>query len=212
MESSTFSNECLIHNAESNCFCKDCGNIMCSHCSIKHKCPTMKKKVIEYLDDSIICNFKFNKYLGKGSFGYVFQVKSHLDDGIYALKVIEEVNKASLNQVKKEIAIMAKIKHPNIVQYASSNWIPDKELLWISMELCDGSLDKSLKNLDQKTTLQYFKQICEGIRVLHKEYKIIHRDLKPGNILIKENVAKLCDFGEAREFKENITLSNKLGF
>jgi len=80
------------------------------------------------------------------------------------------------------------------------------------MELCDGSLDKSLKNLERKTALQYFKQICEGIRVLHKEYKIIHRDLKPGNILIKENVAKLCDFGEAREFKENITLSNKLGF
>ena len=80
------------------------------------------------------------------------------------------------------------------------------------MELCDGSLDKSLKNVDQKTVFQYFKQICEGIRVLHKECKIIHRDLKPGNILIKENVAKLCDFGEAREFKENMTLSNKLGF
>jgi len=116
MQSSTFSNECQIHNAESNCFCKDCGNIMCSDCSKAHKCPTMKKKVIEYLDDSIICNFKFDKYLGKGSFGYVFQVKSHLDDQIYALKVIEEVDKSSFNQVKKEIAIMAKIKHPNIVQ------------------------------------------------------------------------------------------------
>jgi len=48
------------------------------------------------------------------------------------LKVIEEVDKRSFNQVKKEIAIMAKIKHPNIVRYDSSNWIPDKELLWIS--------------------------------------------------------------------------------
>jgi len=75
-----------------------------------------------------------------------------------------EVDKASFNQVKKEIAIMAKIKHPNIVQYANSNWIPDKELLWISMELCDGSLDKSLKNLYQKTALQLFLIISKEIK------------------------------------------------
>jgi len=207
-----FSNECRTHKAENNCFCKDCGSIMCTDCSKTHKCPTMKKKVIEYLHDSLISNFKFMKYIGKGSFGSVFQVKSYLDDQIYALKVIEDVDKASFQQVKKEIAIMAKIKHPNIVRYCASNWLLDKEVLWISMELCDGSLDKHLKNLDQKTALQYFKHICEGIRVLHKEYKIIHRDLKPGNILIKDNIAKLCDFGQSKEFKENLSLSNNLGF
>ena len=70
------SNECLTHGQENCCFCKDCGLIMCSDCSKTHSCPKMKKKVIEYIDDSLLDNFKFEKYLGAGSYGSVFRVTS----------------------------------------------------------------------------------------------------------------------------------------
>jgi len=105
---------------------------------------------------------------------------------------------------------MAKTEHPNIIKYFASNWIKRKQLLWITMELCDGSLDQFIENLDQKTALDYFYQICEGVRALHQEYKIIHRDLKPGNILLKNNIPKLCDFGEAKTMtKTTMTLSDQ---
>ena len=77
------------------------------------------------------------------------------------------------------------------------------------MELCDEGLDSFIKKIDQKTAFEYFQQICEGVRHLHIDQKIIHRDLKPGNILLKENLVKICDFGEAKRIeKSNITLSD----
>ena len=81
------------------------------------------------------------------------------------------------------------------------------------MELCDNSLDNIIKTFDQTTAIQYFAQICEGVRFLHHDQKIIHRDLKPGNILLKGNTIKISDFGEAKESrKETLTLSEGLGF
>ena len=185
----SFSNECPTHHEESQCFCLDCGLVMCPPCSLSHKCPSMKKKHIEYINESLLNNFKFEKYLGKGSFGYVFKVQSLLDDQIYALKVIEEVDKTSFQLVRKEVAMMAKIKHQNIIKYHMSSWIEEKEILWIAMELCQGSLDKYLNNLDVKTAMEYFREICKGVQALHQEFQIIHRDLKPGNILIKDDVS-----------------------
>ena len=70
------SNERVSHKRENNCFCKACGSIMCPECSQTHFCPKMKKKVIEYLDESLLDNFKFEKYLGAGSYGSVFRVTS----------------------------------------------------------------------------------------------------------------------------------------
>jgi len=151
----SFSNECPLHFEEINCFCLDCGLVMCALCSITHKCP-MKKNHIEQLNEILTKNFKFQKYLGKGNLGSVFKVKSFLEDKIFALKVIEDVNKASFELLRKELAVLANIEHKNIIKYHSSNWIEEEEILWIVMDLCEGNLDKYLRNLDEKTALDYF--------------------------------------------------------
>jgi serine/threonine protein kinase len=44
-----------------------------------------------------------------------------------------------------------------------------------------------------------FAQIVRGLQVLAVN-KVIHRDLKPTNILLKEGVVKIADFGLARKF------------
>ncbi|KAJ3326077.1 Suppressor of Sensor Kinase (SLN1) [Blyttiomyces sp. JEL0837] len=43
----------------------------------------------------------------------------------------------------------------------------------------------------------WIKMTLEGLRYIHK-HNIIHRDLKPGNLLLKDNVVKLADFGAAK--------------
>ena len=111
-----YANKCL-HDFEKKCFCRDCGFFMCSQCSMEHNCPNMKKKVIEYIDESLFSNFKFEKFLGKGSYGSVFKVLNLLDNQIYALKIIEEVDKDSFQKVKLEVELMTKIKYPNIVTF-----------------------------------------------------------------------------------------------
>ncbi len=203
---------CQYHKKEKNCFCKNCGEVMCSDCSSKHSCST-KKKTIEYLNEDLLNNFKFNKYLGAGGYGSVFEVVSLIDDKAMALKVIEDVNESFFFDAKKEISLMSKIKHPNIVEYYASNWNKKAEILTVCMELCDSNLNDVLGTMDENTACVYFQQICEGLRYLHEEKKIVHRDLKPQNILLKNNVIKLCDFGESRQMsKDYMSLSRSGGF
>lgn len=57
--------------------------------------------------------------------------------------------------------------------------------------------------LDEKTSAQILKEICNGLKILHDE-KIIHRDLKPSNIMLtKTSSIKLIDFSISRIEKEN---------
>ena len=69
------------------------------------------------------------------------------------------------------------------------------------MELCDDNLfkkrEKDLSDgeyYDESFIIKILKQICEGLSYLHGK-KIAHRDIDPRNIMIKDGVIKLIDFG-----------------
>jgi fused-like protein len=54
------------------------------------------------------------------------------------------------------------------------------------------------KRLKLEEIRNYFKQIVSALLYLN-DNRIVHRDLKPQNILIRDGVVKLCDFGFARK-------------
>jgi serine/threonine protein kinase len=76
-------------------------------------------------------------------------------------------------------------------------------------EYCKGSnLRKYIQtqgaSLSLKDKLLLFKQIVQGVGLLHS-YNVVHRDLKPDNIIITESgQAKLIDFGIAMSGIENV--------
>ena len=43
-----------------------------------------------------------------------------------------------------------------------------------------------------------------------REKKIAHRDLKPQNILIKDGIIKLCDFGFAKQLSASTQFMNSI--
>src|SRR4051794_36490547 len=57
-----------------------------------------------------------------------------------------------------------------------------------------GSINKLLTENKIK---QYTREILEGVHYIHSN-NIIHRDIKGANILLKNGVCKLSDFGSAK--------------
>lgn len=66
-----YSNKCEFHGKEFIFYCRGCGIILCPLCTQRHKCSNKKK--IEGLNDFLLESFKFEKYLGEGTFGKVFK-------------------------------------------------------------------------------------------------------------------------------------------
>lgn len=78
--------------------------------------------------------------------------------------------------------------------------------LYLFFEYCsDGDLKKYLdkkegRRLSENEACLFMRHLCEGFKTLYDE-NIIHRDIKPANILLHEGIAKISDFGFARQIE-----------
>ncbi|EOA13463.1 hypothetical protein CARUB_v10026506mg [Capsella rubella] len=104
---------------------------------------------------------------------------------------------------QREVLLLSRIKHENIVQFIGACIEPK---LMIITELMEGNtLQKFMltirpKPLDLKLSISFALDIARGMEFLN-ENGIIHRDLKPSNMLLTgdQKHVKLADFGLARE-------------
>jgi len=145
--------------------------------------------------------------LGKGSYAKVFRGHMKANPSIQiAVKEIELSGKSSnpkfLQTLDREINILRRFNHPNIIQLYDVVRLPDK--MFIFLEICeDGDLKKLIteqkqKIFPEKQVLAMVSQMVDAFKVMY-ENNVIHRDLKPANILIQKNLYKISDFGFARE-------------
>uniref|UniRef100_A0A665SX36 non-specific serine/threonine protein kinase n=1 Tax=Echeneis naucrates TaxID=173247 RepID=A0A665SX36_ECHNA len=143
------------------------------------------------------------KKIGEGSFGKAILVKSKEDGFICHYKARQES--------RKEVAVLAKMSHPNIVQYKES--FEEGGSLYIVMDYCEGGdLFKKInaqKGLlfSEEQILDWFVQICLALKHVH-DRKILHRDIKSQNIfLTKDGTVQLGDFGIARVLNSTVELA-----
>eukprot|EP00128_Syssomonas_multiformis_P000547 Colp12_sorted_trinity150504_noHs@10977 len=142
------------------------------------------------------------RWIGSGSSSAVFSAQ--YKGQTVAVKKL----KYSGEMEVKEIKSLMELKHPNVVQCVGVVQHPFEALV---MEYCGGgSLFEVLRKqeVDPPLIVHWATQIAHGMHYLHYKApkKIIHRDLKSANILIgHNNVAKISDFGTAREFNGKTT-------
>ena len=107
--------------------------------------------------------------------------------------------------LQREVAILQKVDHPNIVKYLET--YDDDKFLYLIMELCEGgelSIDLIKNHSDENPNADYetqvalyFKKIILALEHCHSQ-GICHRDLKPSNIMFgSDKSVKLIDFGFA---------------
>ncbi|CAI8047411.1 Receptor-like serine/threonine-protein kinase SD1-7, partial [Geodia barretti] len=145
--------------------------------------------------------------LGEGAYGEVCEVS--YKGNIYAAKKYKISKKEELINLHKrlkafvqEVQIPLLISHPNIVPYCGVCRLKgDGDNPVIVMERMDKNLTEYLKEglitLDKK--FRVLLHVAKGLQHLHQQKPaIIHRDLTANNVLLKNGVAKIGDFGNSR--------------
>ncbi|OMJ93960.1 hypothetical protein SteCoe_3022 [Stentor coeruleus] len=152
----------------------------------------------------ILENYNIWSDIGKGSYAVV-KLATHKETmqkcaiKIYSNKSLEDQNLRK--NVKREIKILKKIDHPNVVKFYEE--IRGKHNLYIVMEYVKGIalnnhlVAKSHKRLDEAEASVIYKQIISALEYCH-EKNITHRDIKLENVQLDlDYKVKLIDYGFA---------------
>jgi serine/threonine-protein kinase len=154
--------------------------------------------------ERVLGPFKLGPKLGGGGMGVVYRATYTKTGQVVALKLLPaelSVKPRLVARFERELAILKKLKHPNIVPCFGGGKLGEQQFM--AMELVEGgSLAGVLKKrgkLPWEEVISIGLQVCSALEHAH-EHGIIHRDLKPSNLLLtKEGKLKLADFGIARD-------------
>jgi len=152
--------------------------------------------------------YTLGKIVGRGAFSVVKEGIRKASGKKYAVKCISKklIDKKELALLEREIDIMKKLQHPNIIQLMEVIDSPDTLYLILEFisggELFDAIVNKG--SYTEEQTAKIVKQILEAVQYIHA-HGIAHRDLKPENLLLsgeegKEEFVKIADFGLSKDF------------
>ena len=139
---------------------------------------------------------KLESKINSGGFGEVFRA-TIVDDGkkVAVKRLLKPYSSDDVKRFGREVRIMSKLDHPNIIKVILSNLESDPPVF--VMPLAECNLNDILLDLRQNEERRrfIFQQILEGVQYAH-EAGVIHRDIKPQNILImKGDRVAITDFG-----------------
>ncbi|CAD8061805.1 unnamed protein product [Paramecium primaurelia] len=151
-------------------------------------------------------NYIIEQSIGKGTFGKVYRGLHKPTQQFVAIKILEKSRieqPADFTRIQREIHILRKLRHPNIVQLYEI--LESDTKIYLIMEFVSGGelFQHIVKNkrLSENEAAALFSQIVEAIEYLHS-LKIAHRDLKPENLLLENNTLKVVDFGLSNTYSD----------
>ncbi len=148
--------------------------------------------------------YVLTKYLGKGTHGEVWLAEK--DKKHYALKFLKSEN-FDKTRFDKEVEVLKKVKgHKNILTIQDSFTDQGKYII-VTDYANGGSLEDRKTRINSNEALKIITQVLDGVSWLH-EIPINHRDIKPGNILLKNKIPCLADFGLARDLNRTQSTSH----
>ena len=164
--------------------------------------------------------YSIEETIGVGAFSLVRRVVRTVngEKKSFALKILKKSvlskqskgrgSESAMDWVRREIALMKKLNHPNIVQLFEVIESRAHHTMFLVLEyvskgqILDRISDSGYKSphcesglVPLQTLRSYARDILRGLLYLHC-MNIAHRDIKPENILLSSrNVCKLADFG-----------------
>ncbi|XP_054805926.1 cyclin-dependent kinase C-2 C-like [Prosopis cineraria] len=147
--------------------------------------------------------------IGQGTYSSVFRAREVETGRMVALKKvhIENFHPESIRFMAREIAILRRLDHPNIMKLEGIITSRLSSSIYLVFEYMEHDLAGLVSSPDIKfseTQVKcYMRQLLSGLEHCHI-HGVMHRDIKTSNILVNnEGVLKIGDFGLAN------TLNNK---
>ena len=159
--------------------------------------------------------------IGIGGYSRVLKIQNIETGKLYACKELQKNELADIDSFNREIDILIKLDHPNIIKLYEV--YENEDFIYIVMELCNGGelFDRIIKRTEmgnpftEKEAATIFKQLMSAVSYCHSN-KIVHRDLKPENLLLlnsdDDTHIKIIDFGTSLIFKKkNTSMFDRVG-
>ncbi|XP_077248994.1 CBL-interacting protein kinase 32-like isoform X1 [Tasmannia lanceolata] len=153
--------------------------------------PKIKRKVGKY---------EVGRTIGEGTFAKVKFARNSETGEPVALKILDKekvLKHKMVEQIKREIATMKLVKHPNVVRLYEV--MGSKTKIFIVLEFVTGGelFDKIVNHgrMREDEARRYFQQLINAVDYCHSR-GVYHRDLKPENLLLDVyGNLKVSDFG-----------------
>lgn len=143
--------------------------------------------------------YEVGKVVGCGAFAKVYHGRDTRTGQSVAIKVVskQRLHKGGLDDnVKREIAIMHRLRHPFIVRLFEV--LATKSKIFFVMEFAKGGelfAKVSKGRFCEDLSRRYFQQLISAVGYCHSR-GVFHRDLKPENLLLDDKLdLKISDFG-----------------
>lgn len=156
-----------------------------------------------------VSDYQLGAVIGFGSSAIVYLAK-YLPLALdVAVKMIEldHFERNRIDELRKEIQVMAFCKHPNLLGNLTS-FVHESKLWIVTPFLAGGSCLDMMKSgfkdgFDEAVIATILVQALQGLEYLH-ENGHIHRDVKCGNLLMSEDgLVQLADFGVSSSLMED---------
>ncbi|CAH9148686.1 unnamed protein product, partial [Cuscuta epithymum] len=175
-------------------------------------------QINQVLDDVNECEIPWEdlvlgERIGLGSYGEVYRADWNGTEVAVKKFLDQDFSGAALAEFKREVRIMQRLRHPNVVLFMGAVTRPPN-LSIITEFLPRGSLFRIIhrphSQIDEKRRIKMALDVAMGMNCLHTSTPtIVHRDLKSPNLLVDNDWnVKVCDFGLSR-LKHNTFLSSK---
>ncbi|KAF8772935.1 hypothetical protein HU200_005336 [Digitaria exilis] len=144
--------------------------------------------------------YELGRVLGHGNFGRVHAARDLRTGRGVAVKVVSKdkvVRAGMMEQIKREIAVMKRVSHPNIVELHEV--MATRSKIYLALELVRGGelFARIVRagRVREDVARRYFRQLVSAVDFCHAR-GVFHRDLKPENLLIDDaGNLKVVDFG-----------------